>query len=90
MARFLAALVLAAALVAARTPAQTDVSDAALEKASEGRTVDIGLLSAGGGPLITDNATLYLPVDASLAEIEPGGVVSQFIGTEHTLRSFVD
>jgi SpoIID/LytB domain protein len=53
----IAALVLAAALVGARTPAQTDasaaqtdISDAVLEKASEGRTVDVGLLSSGGGP----------------------------------------
>ena len=47
---FLAAGVLTAALIGAQTPAQTDVSDSVLEKASEGRTVDIGLLSSGGSP----------------------------------------
>jgi SpoIID/LytB domain protein len=60
---YVAAVMLAAALIGARTPAsqspapqttappaQTEVSDAVLEKASEGRTVDIGLLSSGGGP----------------------------------------
>lgn len=47
--RIIAAVVVAAAIVGTRTPAQTDISDAALEKASEGRSVDIGLLSSGGG-----------------------------------------
>src|SRR5262245_20221286 len=42
-------LALAAVFVAARTPAQTDVTDAVLERASGARTVDIGLLSSGGG-----------------------------------------
>jgi SpoIID/LytB domain protein len=45
----LAAVVLTAVLFGAQTPAPSDVSDAVLEKASEGRTVDIGLLSTGGG-----------------------------------------
>jgi SpoIID/LytB domain protein len=44
-----AVLVVAAAIVGVRTPAQTDISDAALERASAGRTVDIGLLSTNGG-----------------------------------------
>jgi hypothetical protein len=47
--RVIAALVLAAAIVGARTPAQTEISDAVLERVSAGRTVDIGLLSTGGG-----------------------------------------
>jgi SpoIID/LytB domain protein len=47
---FIAAVVLTAALIGAQTPAQIDVSDSVLEKASEGRTVDIGLLSSGGSP----------------------------------------
>ena len=68
--RFLAALILAAALVGTRAPAQTDVSDALLEKASEGRTVDIGLLSSGGGV-----ATMPLEVYVARVlsgEAEPG------------------
>ena len=47
--RVFAVLVVAAAIVGARTPAQTDISDAVLERASAGRTVDIGLLSTNGG-----------------------------------------
>jgi SpoIID/LytB domain protein len=65
-----AVLVLAAAVIAPRTPAQTDVSDAALEKASEGRTVNIGLLSSGGGV-----ATIPLEVYVARVlsgEAEPG------------------
>jgi len=46
--------------------------------------------AARGGPQIRDNATLYLTVDPDLAEIEPGGVVNQFIGSQPTLRSVVD
>ena len=46
--------------------------------------------AARGGPDIRDNATLYLQVDGSLAEVESGGVVGQFIGSEPTLRSTVD
>jgi stage II sporulation protein D len=46
-ARAIATFVLAAAVCGARTPAQTEVSDATLERASGGRTVDIGLLSSG-------------------------------------------
>jgi len=46
--------------------------------------------AARGGPEIKDNATLFLPVDPNLSEIEPGGVVSQFIGTQPTLRSVID
>jgi protease-4 len=47
-------------------------------------------MAARGGPQVKDNATLYLAIDASLSEIEPGGVVGQFIGTTPTLRSVVD
>ena len=78
--RIIAALFLVAALVGARipaaqtpaaqTPAQTDVSDAALERASGGRTVDIGLLSTGGGV-----ATIPLEVYVArvlAGEAEPG------------------
>ncbi|MDQ3070115.1 MAG: signal peptide peptidase SppA [Acidobacteriota bacterium] len=43
-----------------------------------------------GGPDIRDNATLYLPVDGTLSEIEPAGVVSQFMGSAPTVRSVVD
>ncbi|MDQ3170383.1 MAG: signal peptide peptidase SppA, partial [Acidobacteriota bacterium] len=46
--------------------------------------------AARGGPDIRDNATLYLQVDGSLSEVESGGVVGQFIGTEPTLRSTID
>jgi SpoIID/LytB domain protein len=66
----IAAIVLAAAIVGTRTPAQTDISDALLEKASDGRTVDIGLLSSGGGV-----ATLPLEVYVARVlsgEAEPG------------------
>ncbi|MEX2273201.1 MAG: signal peptide peptidase SppA [Vicinamibacterales bacterium] len=47
-------------------------------------------MAARGGPQIRDNATLYLSIDPNLAEIEAGGVVSQFIGAEATLRSLID
>jgi len=46
--------------------------------------------AARGGPQVRDNATLYLTVDPDLAEIEPGGVVNQFIGSQPTLRGVVD
>ncbi|HUF23560.1 MAG TPA: signal peptide peptidase SppA [Vicinamibacterales bacterium] len=46
--------------------------------------------AARGGPQVKDNATLFLQVDPNLSEIEPGGVVGQFIGTQPTLRSVVD
>src|SRR5688500_17194777 len=46
--------------------------------------------AARGGPDIRDNATLFLPIDPNLSEIEPGGVVSQFVGSQPTLRSVVD
>src|SRR5262245_45498311 len=68
---------LAPAIVGTKTPAQTNViaaqteiSDAVLEKASEGRTVDIGLLSTGGGV-----ATIPLEVYVArvlAGEAEPG------------------
>lgn len=47
-------------------------------------------LAARGGPDVRDNATLFLTVDGALSEIEPGGVVGQFIGTPPTLRSTID
>jgi SpoIID/LytB domain protein len=68
--RVIAALVLVAAIVGARTPAQTEVSDAVLERASAGRTVEIGLLSSGG-----DVATIPLEVYVArvlAGEAEPG------------------
>jgi len=46
--------------------------------------------AARGGPEVRDNATLYLQVDPTLVEVEPGGVVSQFMGTQPTVRSVVD
>jgi SpoIID/LytB domain protein len=67
---FIAVLVVAAALIGAQTSTQTDVSDAALEKASDSRTVDIGLLSTGGGV-----ATIPLEVYVArvlAGEAEPG------------------
>jgi len=60
----------AAQTPAAQTPAQTDVGDAALERASERRTIDIGLLSTGGGV-----ATIPLEVYVArvlAGEAEPG------------------
>ena len=73
--RIIAALFLLAALVGARTPAaqapaQTDVGDAALERASEGRTIDIGLLSTGGG-VATIPLELYV-ARVLAGEAEPG------------------
>jgi SpoIID/LytB domain protein len=76
---FLAAIVLIAALIGARTPAQTDISDAVLEKASEGRTVNIGLLSAGSPPSQRPGApsVATIPLEVYVArvlagEAEPG------------------
>ena len=46
--------------------------------------------AARGGPAVRDDATLYLQVDGNLSEIEPGGVVGQFLGAQPTLRSAVD
>jgi stage II sporulation protein D len=69
-ARIVATLVLVAASAGTRTPAQTDITDAVLEKASEGRTVDIGLLSSGGSV-----ATMPLEVYVARVlsgEAEPG------------------
>jgi stage II sporulation protein D len=65
----LAAGVLTAVLIGAQTPTPSDATDAVLEKASEGRTVDIGLLSTGGV------ATLPLEVYVArvlAGEAEPG------------------
>jgi protease IV len=46
--------------------------------------------AARGGPQVKDNATLFLQIDPDLSEIEPGGVVGQFLGTQPTVRSMVD
>lgn len=68
--RVIAALVVAAAMCGASTRAQTDISDAVLERASAGRTVDIGLVSAGGG---VSKIPLEVYVARVLAgEAEPG------------------
>jgi stage II sporulation protein D len=69
--RFIVIVMVAAAVVGTQTPAQTEISDAVLEKASEGRTVDIGLLSTGGTSVAT------IPLEAYVArvlagEAEPG------------------
>jgi stage II sporulation protein D (peptidoglycan lytic transglycosylase) len=63
---------IAAAIIvgAAVTPAQTDLSDAVLERASAGRTVDIGLLSAGGG-VVTIPLEVYV-ARVLAGEAEPG------------------
>ena len=53
-----------------RTPAQTEISDAALERASAGRTVDIGLLSSNGG-VATFPLEVYVARVLS-GEAEPG------------------
>ena len=67
--RVIAALIVIAAIVGAKTPAQTDISDAVLERASGRRTVDIGLLSSGGVATIP----LEVYVARVLAgEAEPG------------------
>jgi SpoIID/LytB domain protein len=68
--RFIVIVMVAAAVVGTQTPAQTEISDAVLEKASEGRTVDIGLISSGAGV-----ATLPLEVYVArvlAGEAEPG------------------
>jgi len=67
---FLGAVVVTAVLIGAQTPTPSDVSDTVLEKASEDRTVDIGLLSTGGGV-----ATIPLEVYVArvlAGEAEPG------------------
>ena len=77
----IAALILVAALVGARSPAArtpasqapaapTEISDAALERASEGRTIDIGLVSTGGG-VATIPLELYV-ARVLAGEAEPG------------------
>ena len=76
----LAAVVVTAVLIGAQTPAPSDVSDAVLEKASEGRTVDIGLLSTGGGPSSPRSggtSVVTIPLEVYVArvlagEAEPG------------------
>jgi SpoIID/LytB domain protein len=72
-ARVLAALMLSAALVGAPTPAQTDISDAALENVSEGRTVDIGLIAAGGGaPRVGGASVATIPLEVYVARVLAG------------------
>jgi SpoIID/LytB domain protein len=68
--RVIAALVVAAGMCGVSTPAQTDITDAVLERASAGRTVEIGLLSSNGGV-----ATMPLEVYVARVlsgEAEPG------------------
>ena len=50
------------------------------------------LLSMAGGapPSVPQNATLYLPIQAPLAEVEPSDVFSQFVSHRQTLASTVD
>ena len=78
---FIAAVMLAAAIVATKTAcravaygegesAQTEIGDVVLEKASDGRTVDIGLLSTGGG-VATIPLELYV-ARVLAGEAEPG------------------
>jgi SpoIID/LytB domain protein len=62
---FLAAIVLTAVFIGAQAPAQSDISDAVLEKASQGRTVDIGLLSTGG-------AVATIPLELYVARVLAG------------------
>src|SRR5262245_46351426 len=69
----IAAGVLTAALIGAQTPAQTDVSDSVLEKASEGRTVDIGLLSSGGPPSRSGGTNVAtIPLEVYVARVLAG------------------
>lgn len=63
-------MVVVAAIVGVTTPAQTDISDTVLERASAGRTVDIGLLSSGGG-VATIPLELYV-ARVLAGEAEPG------------------
>jgi stage II sporulation protein D len=79
-------VIVAAVLIGTRTPAQTDVSDAALEKASEGRTVDIGLLSTNSGV-----ATLPLEVYVARVlsgEAEPNGADAAMQALAVAIRTY--
>jgi protease IV len=46
--------------------------------------------TAGRGPSVGSNSTLFLHVGGDLAETEPGGLVGQFIEAPPTLRGMVD
>ena len=71
-----AAVVLTASLMRAQAPASTDISDAALERASDGHTVAIGLLSSANGRSgAASVATIPLEVYVArvlAGEAEPG------------------
>src|SRR6476661_1722141 len=50
----------------------------------------IGLsFAAGPPPSVPANATLYLPLQAPFAEVEPDDVVSQFVRRPPTLRQAI-
>ncbi|HEX2444481.1 MAG TPA: signal peptide peptidase SppA [Vicinamibacterales bacterium] len=46
--------------------------------------------TAGRGPSVASNSTLFLQVNGDLPETEPGGLVGQFIEAPPTLRGMVD
>jgi protease-4 len=46
--------------------------------------------TAGRGPSVASNSTLFLQVSGDLSEMEPGGLVGQFIEAPPTLRGMVD
>jgi protease IV len=46
--------------------------------------------TAGRGPSVASNSTLFLQVNGDLSETEPGGLVGQFIEAPPTLRGTVD
>ena len=50
------------------------------------------LLSMAGGtpPSVPSNATLYLRIDAPFSEVEPAGVIGQFVRQPPTLRATID
>jgi protease-4 len=52
----------------------------------------LGLLvaTAGRGPSVASNSTLFLQVNGDLSETEPGGLVGQFVEAPPTLRGTVD
>lgn len=66
---FVVAVVVTAVLIGAQTPAPSDVTDAALEKASEGRTVDIGLLSTSGSGA---TSVARIPLEVYVARVLAG------------------
>jgi protease-4 len=48
------------------------------------------LLVGGGGPTVSGNSVLLMPVSGDLQEIEPGGVIGQFLESPPTVRSVTD